>query len=104
MTDMLRSWYLFVKTQPCCRCSEQPPVEAAHVRVMRSSKTGGLLGRSHKGRAAWACIPLCKACHEEQHQRGEFRFAQDNYLDYGQIVATNLVRFFVERHEEEEDE
>jgi hypothetical protein len=101
---MLRDWYRWVKEQPCCRCSEQPPGDACHVRVMRSTKTGTLLGRSHKGRAGWGAIPLCRPCHEEQHRRGEFRFADENYLNYGQIVATNLVRFFVERHEEEEEE
>jgi len=103
VNEMLREWYGFVKWLPCCvpGCSEQPPTEAAHVRVMLSTKTGGLLGRSHKGRAAWACIPLCKEHHLEQHERGEFRFGQEQRLDYGQVVATNLVRFFVEREEEE---
>lgn len=94
--EMLMRWYGWVKTRSCASCSEQPPTEAAHVRVMLSSKTGGLLGRSHKGRAAWACIPLCKKCHSMQHDMGETRFAELTGIDYGQVVATNLVRFFVE--------
>lgn len=101
MDEMLMSWYGWVKTRSCASCSEQPPTEAAHVRVMLSSKTGGLLGRSHKGRAAWACIPLCKKCHTMQHEIGEARFAELAGLDYGKVVATNLVRFFVEKEGDE---
>lgn len=103
---MLRDWYAFVKWQRCCvpGCSEQPPCDAAHVRVLLSSKTGGLLGRSHKGRAAWAVIPLCKWHHQVStnsiHNLGEEEFALSNGLDYGSIVATQLVRFFVEGERE----
>ena len=96
MDEMLMRWYRFVKESPCASCAEQPPTEAAHVRVMLSSKTGGLLGRSHKGRAAWAAIPLCKRCHTLQHEMGEAKFAELAAIDYGRVVATNLVRFFVE--------
>jgi hypothetical protein len=31
-----------------------------------------------------------------QHEMGETRFAELTGIDYGQVVATNLVRFFVE--------
>lgn len=99
MNDMLHEWFGWVKGQPCCCCSEQPPTDAAHVRVMRSTKTGELLGRSHKGRAGYGCIPLCRQHHLEQHEIGEARFAEYHGINYGQIVATNLVRFFVEREE-----
>lgn len=66
------------------------------MRVLLSSKTGDVLPRSHKGRAAWGCIPLCKECHLRQHEIGEQQFAELTRLDYGAIIGTNLVRFFVE--------
>jgi len=66
------------------------------MRALLSSKTGDVLPRSHKGRAAWGCIPLCKECHLQQHEIGEQQFAELTRLDYGGIIATNLVRFFVE--------
>lgn len=100
MTEELRAYYRFVKWQRCAACGALPPTEAAHMRVLLSSKTGMLLPRSHKGRAAWSCIPLCKACHLSQHEIGEVRFAEENGLDYGQIVSTLLVRFFVEGERE----
>jgi len=78
---LLRRWYVFVKFQPCVACgargSSVLPIEAAHVRIVVSSKTGDLLPRSHKGRAAWGCVPLCKRCHLRQHEVGERRFFED---------------------------
>lgn len=102
MTPTLRAWLSFVKMQPCCvpGCHEGPPCDAAHVRVLLSSKTGGLLGRSHKGRAAWAAIPLCKTHHqtgrESVHSLGEATFSTTHGVDYGRVLATLLVRFFAE--------
>ena len=94
--ELLREWYGFVKWQPCAACGAYPPTEAAHVRVLRSDKTGDLLPRSHKGRAAWGCVPLCKECHLKQHTMSEDQFADLTGIDYGSIISTNLVRFFVE--------
>jgi hypothetical protein len=96
MTDALRGWYRFVKTRRCSACGAWPPVEAAHVRVLLSDKTGVRLPRSHKGRAAWGCIPLCKECHLRQHEMGEEAFREENEMDYAAIVATNLVAHLVE--------
>jgi 5-methylcytosine-specific restriction endonuclease McrA len=92
----LRDYYRFVKTRPCSACGKHGPCDAAHVRVLRSAKTGALLPRSHKGRAAWGCIPLCRDCHNAQHEMGEAQFAVDRELNYGQLVATLLVAHFTE--------
>ena len=96
MKPDLKGWYEFVHSLPCAACGAHG-VEAAHMRVILSSKTGDRLPRSHKGRAAWGCLPLCKPCHLEQHTIGEYAFADEHRLDYTSIIATNLVRFFVER-------
>ena len=96
LSERLRGWYRFVKTRRCQACGAQPPCDAAHVRVLRSGKTGALLPRSHKGRAAWGCIPLCRDCHTMQHGMGEAAFAAEFELNYGQIVATMLVAHLVE--------
>lgn len=67
------------------------------MRCLLSSKTGDVLPRSHKGRAAWSCIPLCKQCHTGDgmsiHAMGERKFALMYSLSYCAIIATNLVRF-----------
>lgn len=89
-------WYRFVKTRRCAGCGEHPPVDAAHVRVLLSAKTGALLPRSHIGRAAFSCIPLCRECHSRQHEIGEEAFAAEKELDYGRVLATNLVAHYVE--------
>jgi len=96
VTDALRAWYRYVKTRRCCACGEWPPVEAAHVRVLLSGKTGERLPRSHTGRAAWGCIPLCKPCHLRQHEMGEEAFREERGIDYAAIIATGLVEHLVE--------
>jgi hypothetical protein len=94
---LLRRWYGFVKSRPCLACGARGsgllPVEAAHVRVVVSFKTGDLLPRSHKGRAAWGCVPLCRRCHLEQHEVGERRFFED-VPRLGERWGSLLLEFF----------
>lgn len=52
--------------------------------------------RSHKTLAAYACIPLCKPCHLQQHEIGERQFQELHEIDYARIVATLLAEHFVE--------
>jgi len=103
----LKEFYKWIKWMPCAACGAPPPCDAAHVRSIRSDKTGRLLPRSHKGRAAWGVIPLCRECHMDGkysiHNVGEARFAADNSLVYGQWVATYLV-MWLEHVMEQEDE
>lgn len=98
MKPKLRNWYGFVKAQPCFSCGAFPtthnPVEAAHFRLLVSRKTGQLLPRSHQGEAAWGCVPLCRECHQRQHEGSERDFLEENPL-LPQYWGTLLVRFFV---------
>ena len=57
----------FVRQLPCVTCGKAAPSEAAHVRA----GTDGGVGMKPSDRYA---IPLCTACHAEQHRVGELTF------------------------------
>jgi hypothetical protein len=57
----------FLRQLPCVACGGAPPSEAAHVRT----GTGGGTGMKPGDRYA---IPLCAACHAQQHRVGELTF------------------------------
>lgn len=70
--------YLFwIKSQPCARCGEPGPSDAAHVMGAVSPKTGMPLAR-RVGIAYRFAIPLCKECHQTGrdsiHAVGEAKF------------------------------
>jgi hypothetical protein len=94
----LKRWYGFLHEQECVRCGARPtvtnPVEAAHWRLVVSAKTGDLLPRSHQGQAAWGCLPLCRACHLEQHEVGERAFSEEIRPGPAERWGTLLLRFF----------
>jgi hypothetical protein len=72
------------------------PVEAAHVQVVVSRKTGGLLPRGHTGEAAWGCVPLCRKCHQEQHQVSEREFFGRCSRHPAEVWGSLLLRFMLE--------
>ena len=57
----------FVRQLPCVSCGKAAPSEAAHVRT----ETDGGVGMKPGDRYA---VPLCTACHAEQHRVGELTF------------------------------
>ena len=57
----------FVRQLPCVACGKAAPSEAAHVRT----GTDGGVGMKPGDRYA---VPLCTACHAEQHRVGELTF------------------------------
>jgi hypothetical protein len=63
-----------VRRLPCISCDSDNGCEAAHVRL----GTGG--GTSLKPGDRWA-LPLCGACHREQHAIGEVTFWRGLDLD-----------------------
>jgi 5-methylcytosine-specific restriction endonuclease McrA len=96
----LKRWYGFVKGQPCAACrkhaTHENPVEAAHMHLVTSRRTHDLIPRGHKGEAAWGCIPLCRRCHEEQHQIGERNFRELMRPDAAEVWGSLLLRFFTD--------
>jgi hypothetical protein len=99
---LLSRWYGFVRSQRCWACGSWPsgsvPVEAAHWRLVVSGKTGDLLPRSHRGLAAWGCIPLCRGCHLEQHRVGESAFVE-RLPRLGERWGSLLLGFFLEAND-----
>jgi len=57
----------FVRQLPCVSCGKAAPSEAAHVRT----ETDGGVGMKPGDRYV---VPLCTACHAEQHRVGELTF------------------------------
>jgi hypothetical protein len=57
----------FVRQLPCVACGKAAPSEAAHVRT----GTDGGVGVKPGDRYA---VPLCTACHANQHRIGELSF------------------------------
>lgn len=62
----------WLRTLACVACYAQP-VEAAHLRLRNGKGTGA--GMSQKNDRY--CLPLCRACHQEQHRIGERTFWLD---------------------------
>lgn len=96
-----KRFYGFVKEQKCLGCGVFPtsgnPIEAAHVKLVVSGKTGRLLPRSHSGEAAWGCVPLCRSCHLTQHEVGEDAFFEGNSpVPVAASWGSLLLRFFTE--------
>lgn len=67
----------FVKSLPCCICAKKPS-ENAHI------KSGGM-GRKADYRHI---IPLCKTCHQMQHQKGWKALGLDAMLLEGLAYST----------------
>lgn len=105
MDEKLRRFYRFVKDQPCCACGRhattENPVEAAHVKAVRSFKTWDMMPR-RRDHAIFSAVPLCRQCHAAQHDLGEAFFFENRlgsreavYLE----VATMLAGFMWEQME-----
>ena len=69
------------------------PIEAAHVLTVVSKKSRSVMPRSHKGLAAWGCVPLCRSCHLELHEVGEDAFFEILGKPRGAIWGTLLLEF-----------
>ena len=100
LSTRLQHWYGFIKARPCLRCGTTEQIEAAHVRGFVNVQTGALLRRSHKGLAAWCCLPICSSCHrtapDSLHNVGEEAFiAELGAARTFQTLATLLAMFFV---------
>jgi hypothetical protein len=97
MSDALRGWYGFLRGLACVGCGSWGlvgcPVEVAHVRVVVSGKSGLVLGRSHKGLAAWGAVPLCRECHLVLHRVGEDAFFEGLGLVVGGVWGSLLLEF-----------
>jgi len=56
-----------IRQLPCIACGREGETEAAHIRV---GTDGGMGVKPHDKFA----VPLCRACHRQQHQVGEVTF------------------------------
>src|ERR1700751_1152057 len=70
----------FVRLLPCVACGKAAPTEAAHVRT----GTDGGVGMKPGDRYA---VPLCTACHANQHRIGELTFWSALRIDALNVAA-----------------
>ncbi len=94
--DTLKRHYEIVRGRDCLACgrygTHDNPIEAAHLRVI-PGKTGQPL-RSHSGIYAYACIPLCRECHQEQHKADEWQWIAERVG--WRLVAGEMARNLAE--------
>jgi len=96
-----RAYYLWLKSQPCVVCGHLPkdPAslnEADHVRI--PTEKGGRL-RTHKGRYAYAALPLCNTCHRKKHEVGEMDFYFSSGIEIEEALIFYLTSFLYEIEE-----
>ena len=105
MSD-IRAWYGYIKDQPCAACgqwgSTSDPIEVAHIRCLISEKTNQPLPRSHKGFAAYSCLPLHRSEHLQLHERGEKPWL-DQHIGLERafsLVATLIARYYISQEDD----
>jgi len=86
----------FIRTQRCCVCLCNPPVEAAHIRMAASWLGKRATGMQEKPSDRWA-VPLCRRDHREgpesQHAMAEADFWRINGIDPFRIAADLWAQF-----------
>jgi hypothetical protein len=70
----------FVRLLPCVACGKAAPSDAAHVRTGTDGGTGIKPGDRY-------AVPLCAACHAEQHRVGELTFWSALRIDPINVAA-----------------
>lgn len=93
------AFYEWIKDQPCVACGWVPD----RVKKCQADHVGlpGAAGkvRSHKGHYAYACLPLCRACHERRHGMREEEFYNKHGVDIYTALALHLTRFLLAAEE-----
>lgn len=78
--DAFRVW---IRQQACCICGHLPcdegHIEAAHVRRIAAGAGMGI-------KPKYSCIPLCRSCHQMQHNEGESFLGGKEFLDKQRIL------------------
>ena len=87
-TDKEAKKYIrFIKTKKCTSCYTEP-VDADHL------NTVGMGGnRKRNTERAFTCIPLCRKCHTERHQIGNFQFETKNGVNLWKDAFNYLMEY-----------
>ena len=82
-----------VRSHACVYCDATAPIEAAHVR------NGSDAGMGRKPSDFYA-VPLCKPCHQRQHNLGEVTFwrGHDPQAIIAELIRTSPKRREIEGH------
>lgn len=63
----------WVRRLPCASCGVPGPCDAAHLRMADVARGKRYTGKGEKPSDCWT-TPLCRPCHEKQHQGSEAAF------------------------------
>lgn len=97
----IKKYYTYVKSLPCLACGQQSePLKRSEVdHIFAFSTKQSMAPRSHKGMAAYYCVPLCKQCHIVRHRQRE----EDFYKSVGYppkrlyaYLVHQILAFFVD--------
>ena len=74
----------FIRRQPCVGCGKAGPSDPDHLsaRGWRESK-----------RVDWYAIPMCRTCHVERGQVGNWKFETKHGVELWREVARYMVRY-----------
>lgn len=74
---------VWIRQQPCCACGqlscEERRIEAAHVLRIADGAGMGI-------KPEYSCIPLCRTCHQSQHDEGETFLGGKEFSDKQRIL------------------
>ncbi len=68
----------FLRLLPCTACGKPAPSDAAHIRFGSVLYGKRMVGMGEKPDDKWA-VPLCRACHTDQHAHNEFEWWMDHF-------------------------
>ena len=77
----------YIKTKKCTSCYTDP-VDADHLKAIG-------MGNNRKKASIndFTCIPLCRTCHVERHQIGNFQFERKNGVNLWKDAFNYLMEY-----------
>tara|TARA_Y100001973_G_C5143882_1_gene304361 strand:- start:297 stop:584 length:288 start_codon:yes stop_codon:yes gene_type:complete len=85
-----KKYIKFIKTKKCTSCYAEP-VDADHL------KTVGMGNDRKKPRIEdFTCIPLCRNCHIERHQIGNYQFEHKNGVNLWKDAFNYLMEYLTD--------
>jgi len=84
-----KDYLKYIKSKHCLVCGSSP-VDADHLEHIQM---GGENKNNYKD---WSCLPLCRKCHRERHDIGNFQFENKHYINLWKEAFYLLRGYFAE--------
>ena len=86
-----KEYIKYIKTLNCLACGSFP-VDADHLKAIGM---GGNRKRSNV--RDFTCIPLCRSCHTERHQLGNYQFEHKHSVNLWRDAFNYFVKYLTQR-------